>query len=489
MTPERRGGPTIAVRLLGAFVGVAAVAIAVFAGLTLWASRSDVNDLVRSQQRATISDTVGALTDAYLEAGAWSAADLRPARAVAVAGGALLEVRDARGQLVLQAGRGLGPGPPAGTWSQQLLHSTFGPPQTRPIVVGGQRVGTAAVRFPANTLPPAEHQLRDALTRTTAIGAGIAIAVALVVGFLVALGITRPLRRLTAAVGRLGAGERTARANLTAPGELGELAAAFDRMAGTLEREDELRRTLTADVAHELRTPVTILTAHHEALVDGIEQPTPELLASLHEEVLRLGRLIEDLEALAAAEAAGLRLEQKPTDLANVVARAAELLAPQLHVAEIELALDFERDVVVAGDARRLAQIVQNLLANAIRFTPAGGRIEIRLARVDGSARMSVSDSGSGIAPDELPHVFDRFWRGSGTGGTSGSGIGLAVVDELTRAHGGRVDVASEPGRGTTFTVELPLASPHDLRIASAARAPERASLEASGSAKKREGK
>jgi signal transduction histidine kinase len=489
VTRESGGGPTIALRLLGAFAGVAAVAIAVFAGLTLWAGRSDVNDLVRRQQQATIRDSVGALTDAYLEAGVWSAADFGPARAIAVAGGALLEVRDAQGKLVLQAGRGLGPGPPAGTWPKQLFASTFGPPQTRAVVVGGRRVGTASIRFPTSTLPPAEHQLRDALTRTTAIGAGIAIVVALVVGWFVAHGITRPLRRLTAAVRRLGAGDHTARANLAAPGELGELAAAFDQMAGTLEREDELRRTLTADVAHELRTPVTVLTAHHEALVDGVEQPTPELLASLHEEALRLGRLIEDLEALAAAEAAGLRLEHEPVRLADVVARASELLAPQLRAGEIELSLTLDHDVVVPGDERRLTQIVQNLLANAVKFTPAGGRIELTLTRGDGRARIGVSDTGVGIAPDELPHVFDRFWRGRSAGGTSGSGIGLAVVDELVRAHHGRAEVASRPGRGTTFTIELPLASPHDLHLAPSSPARGRASLEMTGSAGRSEGK
>jgi two-component system sensor histidine kinase BaeS len=489
VTRERGAGPTIALRLLGAFAGVAAVAIAVFAGLTLWAGRSDVNELVRKQQQATISNTVAALTDAYLESGVWSAADLRPARAVAIAGDALLEVRDAKGRLVLQAGRGLGPGPLTGTWPERLLHSTFGPPQTRPIVVGGQRVGTAAVRFPTNTLPPAEHQLRDALTRTVAIGAGIAIVVALAVGWLVAHGITRPLRRLTAAVHRLGAGDRSARANLAAPGELGELAAAVDHMAATLEREDELRRTLTADVAHELRTPVTILTAHHEALADGVEEPTPELLASLQEEVLRLGRLIEDLEALAAAEAAGLRLQREPVDLADVVRRAVELLAPQLRAAEIELSLRLDPGIVVSGDARRLAQIVQNLLANAVKFTPGGGRIDITLTGGDRTARLVFSDTGVGIPADELPHVFDRFWRGRAADGTSGSGIGLAVVDELVRAHRGRASVASTPGEGTTFTVDLPLASPHDLHIFSAAHAPGGASLEATGSIDRSEGK
>ncbi len=252
-------------------------------------------------------------------------------------------------------------------------------------------------------------------------------------------------------------GDRSARANLAAPGELGELGAAVDRMAANLEREDELRRALTADVAHELRTPVTILAAQCEAILDGVAEPSAEHLSSLYEEVLRLGRVIEDLESLASAEAAGLRLERGPVELDRVVARAAELLAPQFEAAEVELETHLA-PAVVDGDEQRLAQVARNLLVNALKFTPAGGRVEIEVEASDGTARFAVSDSGSGIAADELAHVFERFWRGAGARGTAGSGVGLAVVDELVRAHGGSVTAASEPGRGSTFTVELPRA-------------------------------
>jgi signal transduction histidine kinase len=284
---------------------------------------------------------------------------------------------------------------------------------------------------------------------------GIAVAIALVVGFVVADGITRPLRRLIDAVRRLGAGDRSARANLAAPGELGELGSAVDRMAASLEREDELRRALTADVAHELRTPVTILAAQCEAILDGVVEPTQEHLSSLYEEVLRLGRVIEDLEALAAAEAAGLRLERAPVELDGVVRRATELLSPQFDAAEVEMQTHLV-PAVVEGDEQRLAQIARNLLVNALKFTPAGGRVEVEVAVSNGTARLAVSDTGAGIGTDELPHVFERFWRGEGARGTAGSGVGLAVVDELVRAHGGRVTVRSEAGRGSTFTVELP---------------------------------
>jgi two-component system sensor histidine kinase BaeS len=469
VTPRRY--TTLQLRLLGAFVLVAAVAIGAFAGLTLWSAHGEVNDLVHRQQEATIADTTGALRDAYREAGSWAAADLRPARAVAVSGGALLEVRDATGGLVLQAGRGLGPGPPVGVRPGQRLSATYGAAHELPIVVGGEHVGTASIRFPTNTLPPAERQLRAALTRTTLIGVVIAVVIALLIGAAATDAITRPLRRLTDAVRRLGQGERSARVNVNAPGELGELAAAVDAMAANLEREDELRKALTADVAHELRTPVTILAAHCEAILDGVADPTPEHITSLYEEVQRLGRLIEDLEALASAEAAGLRLERRPVDLDAVVRSAADLLAPRFEAAEVELDVHTRRPVVVAADQQRLGQVVRNLLTNALAFSKAGGRVDVDLSAHEGVVRLTVSDTGAGIPPDDLPHVFERFWRGRAAEGTSGSGIGLAVVDELVRAHDGRISVTSETGRGSRFTVELPVASQRELRNVPAASA------------------
>jgi two-component system sensor histidine kinase BaeS len=465
--PERRPR-TLQLRLVAAFVGVAAVAIGIFAGLTLWAGRGQVDDLVRRQQQAVAADTAAALADAYQGAGGWEAADPRAARAVAASGGAVLEVQDSTGATVFRSGAGLGAGAGMGMGRGQpqgeALDSAYGAPLAAPVVVAGEQVGTALLRFPRNALPPAERQLRDALTRTTVLGVLIAVAAALLVGLVVALGITRPLRRLIDAVRRLGAGDRSARANLAAPGELGELAAAVDRMAANLEREDELRRLLTADVAHELRTPVTILAGHCEAMLDGVAEPSREHVASLYEEVLRLNRVIEDLEALASAEAAGLRLERSRIGLADVVRGALDLLAPQFEAAEIALDARLDPEVAVDGDATRLGQVVRNLLANALKFTPAGGRVAVEVSAGPEGAVLAVRDTGPGIPEDELPRVFDRFWRGRRAGGTPGSGIGLAVVDELVRAHGGSVEVGNAEGGGTVFGVTLPLAAAPDAQ-------------------------
>ena len=454
MTPSR-SGRSLRSRLLGAFVGVAAVSIAAFAGLTLWAGRGDINQLVHRQQQQTVANTVTAIAESYRAAGGWSGSDLRAARAIAVSGGALIEIRDRAGTLVLRAGRGLGPGGAAGVPGIERLDTAYGVARSTPIIVANSTVGTASLRFPKNALPPAERQLRDALTRTTIYGVLIAAAVALLVGFVVAEGITRPLRRLIGAVHRLERGDRNARANLAAPGELGELGAAVDAMAATLERQDELRRALTADVAHELRTPVTILRAQCEAILDGVAAPSQQQVASLHEEVLRLGRVIEDLETLASAEAAGLRLDRTAVNLTALLEETVELVAPQFEAAEVELLTRVET-ASVGGDRLRLGQIIRNLLSNALKFTPPGGKVEVNLATNDRQVELTVTDTGVGIPPDELPHVFDRFWRGTNGRTAAGSGIGLAVVEELVRAHDGDVTATSELGHGAVFTVRLP---------------------------------
>jgi two-component system, OmpR family, sensor histidine kinase BaeS len=455
----RRGPGRLGVRLALAFVGVALAAIAVLAALTLLASRSEVSALVERQREARADEVAAALAEVYEAAGSWAGADLRPAYVLAAADGAVLAVRDADGRIIARPRHamvemmtrlhGAGPG------------TTLGPPLTVAVTANAAQVGTATLRFPAGSLPAPEREVRDALARTVLIGSGLAALLALVVAAVVSRRITRPLVDLTAAVRQFEHGDRAARASLgTSPGELGELGHAFDRMADTLAREDSLRRALVADVAHELRTPVTILRAYCEEMVDGVAEPSIERLSSLHDEVLRLGTIVDDLEALASADAAGLRLERKLVGLERVAGDAAELLEPRFAAAELELRLELE-PVEVEGDPGRLGQIVTNLLMNGLKFTPPGGRVTLAVVPQGELARLSVADTGPGIPAEELPHVFERFWRGSRAAAVGGSGIGLAIVSELARAHSGRVEVESTIGEGTTLTVLLPRASGH----------------------------
>jgi len=301
----------------------------------------------------------------------------------------------------------------------------------------------------------AAQELGGGLRRTVLAGSALAALLALLVAYAISRHLTRPLVALTRAARAMGGGERGARAGPGGPGEFGELAQAFDAMAEAVEREDRLRRTLVADVAHELRTPLSIVRGYSEQLADGLVEPEPELLRSLHDEVLRLTRLLEDLSDLASAEAAGLRLDRRPVDLAEVAAEQVRSLSAQARDAGIALSARLT-PAWVAGDRLRLGQVLGNLLTNALKFTPPGGQVAVTLERSDDEARLTVADTGMGISPDELPRVFDRFFRGRRAGGVSGSGVGLAVARELTVAHGGTLEAVSTEGAGTTFTMRLP---------------------------------
>jgi two-component system sensor histidine kinase BaeS len=312
------------------------------------------------------------------------------------------------------------------------------------------------LRFSETSLPGPDLRLRDALVRTVAIAAGLAALLALGVAVVVSRRITRPVVALTDVARTMEAGDRDVRVSGPAgPGELRELAAAFNRMADALAREDALRKAVVADVAHELRTPITILQAATEALVEGVVRPTARELSSVHDEAVRLGRMVEDLETLSAAEAAGLRLERRVVDLADVARDAVEALRQQFDAASVRLDIRLS-PVAVAGDPARLAQVVTNLLTNALKFTPSGGEATIEVSADNGTARLGVTDTGIGISAGEIDHVFERFWRGDRASRAAGSGIGLAVVAELVRVHGGSVRVASTPGEGASFVVTLP---------------------------------
>jgi signal transduction histidine kinase len=241
-----------------------------------------------------------------------------------------------------------------------------------------------------------------------------------------------------------------------APRELAELAEAYDAMATTVAEEERLRRASAAHVAHELRTPAAIILATTEGMLDGIIQANPQSLSSLRDEAVRLSERIDDLESLAIAEAARVNPRLEPTDLAQAAIAAADALDDRFAVAGIDLRrhLDTAR---VAGDPTRLHQIVTNLLTNAAKFSPEGSTVLLTVGHHDTEAVLEVADAGPGIDPDEVPHLFEPFWRGRSARGVIGSGIGLAVVAELVAAHGGRIEVRSAPGQGAVFRVILPL--------------------------------
>ena len=325
-----------------------------------------------------------------------------------------------------------------------------------PIRVGQRRLGTVTISPASGELfTPEESDLRRSLDRLHLISGGAAIAAALVIAFLLAQTLTQPLRRLRQTAERMERGEVEVRVAPGGAAELDALGRALNRLAETLEHEEEIRKANAADLAHELRTPVNALLSRLEAAQDGILSG-PDNLEAMHAEALRLTRLLDDLARLADAERPGLLLDKRPVDLATVAERVAASLGPRFDDSGVVLVID-AAPVEILGDEGRLEQIATNLLANAWRYTESG---EVRLAvrRERDAAVLEVADTGIGIAPEDLRHIFTRFWRGdrSRSRATGGAGIGLAIVRELVRAHDGRVDVDSTLGEGSTFRVVLP---------------------------------
>ena len=440
-----RSGP-LGIRLALAFVAVAVLAVAIVAGLAVVFSDRDISVLLQ-QRRDDLTRTLSLDAISTYNTGrpGWSDVDLKPALDLAASSGTEVAILDQGGRVVVTnlAGPRQAPGV-----------------ERRALILDGRRIGTLLVRFSGRGLAASADNLRGSLVRAVIGAAALAALLALVVSLLVSRRITRPVTRLIESARAMSSGDRHARVGPVpgAPAELRELAAAFDQMAGALGAQEQLRRNLVADVAHELRTPVAVLQANTEALLDGIVPHTPEQTGALHEEVLRLGRMVDDLQTLAAAEAAALRLSLQPVDLAVIAGAAADDWESSFAVAEIS----FERRLepaTVQADPVRMHQVIGNLLSNALKFTPDGGRVTMTLARGGGEARLQVSDTGPGIAPEDQPQVFKRFWRGDRDGQTAGSGIGLAVAAELARAQQGFIELDSEPGRGARFTLVLPLAA------------------------------
>jgi two-component system sensor histidine kinase BaeS len=290
--------------------------------------------------------------------------------------------------------------------------------------------------------------------------AGVIVAAALGTAW-IARRVSRPVRLLTGASLQLAAGRLDVRVpNGGGEDELTALSNSFNSMAAALQRSEERQRRLIADVAHELRTPLSNLRGYLEGLADGVIEPSPELFASLHEETLLQRRILEDLQVLALAEAGELDYAPAPFDLSDLAGTTVTAHRAVSGNAGVDLVLLAPEPVEVNADPDRIRQVLGNLLSNAIRYTDAGGRVEIRVGRDARGAFLSVRDTGVGMTAEEVSRVFDRFWRADPARqrATGGSGLGLTIARRIVADHGGAITAESTPGLGTTFTVHLPAA-------------------------------
>lgn len=455
------------VRLSLAFLLVAWIAVGAVALVVRSTIESSFRHYVNQRDNATFESTVTERLEAhYAATGSWAGAE-------ALLPGPRQGQGEGQGQ-----GRGAGGGVGSGG-RQVMIADAAGVVQaaTDPALVGttldaaarenavalnvdGQRVGWLAQQTPgAQALGEAEQRFLDDTTERLVITAIAATLVAVLAGALLAWQFTRPLRALTAAAHDLAAGAFGRQVNASGTAETTDLARAFNAMSRDLAAGEALRQRMATDIAHELRTPVSVLRGHLEAMLDGVFPLDGEHLAVAYDRTIHLSRLVDDLRLLTRAEAGKLSLERVAVPADELARRAVQSFEPLALDANITLEHDFEPGLPdVRADVDRMQQVLGNLLTNALRHTPPEGRITVRAARQGDRVRFVVSNTGQGLSPEQAAQVFRPFWRAEDARArdTGGSGLGLAIAQQLVALHGGRIWVESAPGL-TTFLFELPV--------------------------------
>ena len=331
-----------------------------------------------------------------------------------------------------------------------------------PVVNDASRVGDVYITPLGDIygVPSEDLRFRESINRLLLLGGAMAALVGLLLSYFMAIRMTAPLEKMTAVAKKIEAGDYDERVDVSSKDEIGDLAYAFNHLAQTLERQEDLRRNLTADISHELRTPLATIRSHIEAYIDGVMEPSTENIISIHEETIRLSRLVDDLGELAKLESDKVNIVKTKIDLNDVAEKVVFNLRPLFEEKGVSIELSkVTQTLSVKADADKLYQVFFNLLHNALKFTSKGGRAEIRLEKNGKNALAYIKDNGIGI--DLLKHsaIFERFYRveKSRNRSSGGAGIGLTVVKDLVEVHDGKISVESLPGKGTEFTIVMPL--------------------------------
>jgi signal transduction histidine kinase len=430
----------LGLQLALAFVAVAIAAVGaaiLIASATLGGDEHEILNLGYQRQTSTVASDAAA---AYLHHG-WGRA-LVPVLAGARRSGAAVQVRNQSGAVVRSS-------PGFAGFRPKLV-------ERAPVLVGGRRVGTVTERFSERGAAALVAQFNGRRWAVRSIAGLVGVLFALFVALIVAPRITAPLERVLQAAYERGRGFKDARVGkVRGFRDIRELAAAFDYMADSLGRQEQQRRNHEADIAHQLRTPVAVLQATTEAMLDGVTAMTPGSVSSLHDEAVKLGRMVDDLQHLASAEAAALQLNLVRHNLASSAGVVADSLADVFDRSGIALVRRL-RPASAWCDPVKMQDVITNLLTNAVKFTPAGGTVNLETWADKEIAAVRVSDTGIGIRPDDLPRVSERFFRSRRSAQVPGTGIGLAIVTELVRGHQGELEISSEDGEGTQVTITLP---------------------------------
>ena len=460
---------TIRRKLLIAFLFIAVLSSVVTAILWSFTTRSLFDWYVRSNTEARATQWQRLLTAYYTQRGSWDgvSALIRATQSVRgrglprhlmappqAAGPERILLADETGRIIADSHE---------QDTGRFLNDKATPFKL-PITVNGKVVGSVAIvtEFQRGLMTLEAEFLRR-MTIASIIGGAIVALIGTGLAFLFSRHLSQPLSRLAAAARQMASGDFDVEIQVPTGDEMEEVAHAFDFMKDSLKANEQARHKLVADVAHELRTPLSVLRGNLESMQEGIIEPTQETIVSLHDEVIRLSRIVQDLLNLGKMESGGFPLRLQPTRLEEVITRVASVFAAETDTRGIRLETNIQGALPqIQADPDRIAQVLVNLLANAVHHTPDGGKISVSASCGDKDIVVSVTDSGPGIPEEDVPHVFDRFYRTDRARdrATGGTGLGLAITKGIINAHKGFIWVESRAGLGATFAFSLPISAP-----------------------------
>ena len=451
-------------KLAIALLLVVAISVGVTAYLTHHSTTNEFSEFISQSRAAYLQRTEENLTEFYTANGGWSGVQNLLERSPVFLNSRLI-LTDSSGTIIGDTGD---------EWLGQTAASE-GLSKPTSIVVSGQDVGklyvlssgTITIQFiipgigpasqPAPFLP--EQVFLSHVNNTLYIAGGVGAAVAILLGLFLTRQFTKPIKALKKGAARIASGDLVYRVDVKSGDEFGELASSFNSMAASLDSSEQSRRRLFADIAHELRTPLSVIGGTVDAMLDGVYKPSTDNLNSIKEETEVLTRLVAELRDLTLAESGHLKLEIEPTNLAELVQRRVSQAEVIARGKNVSLRTDIAEGIPeIEADGRRIEQVVANLLDNALNHTPSGGTVTVTVSPDKDDVLVSVADTGEGIPAEHLPYIFERFYRVDDARArkTGGAGLGLAIARQMVELHGGKIWAESEVGKGSKFSFTLP---------------------------------
>jgi len=444
---------SITVKLLLAFLGITLVSIVLIVLLARWTTDREFRSYLSDQNKTSI---LNSLADYYVKTGSWQGVETAELLTFPTPDPTRPDFNRHFFTLVDNSNRvvlaGLGDNLGDVLTAADVQGGT-------PVKVNGVTVGVMLTRAPDVRVNPAATAFLNRVKQIYVTGAVGVIALAILLAFLLSRTLTRPIRELTAATRAVSEGKLSHEVPVRSRDELGQLASSFNRMNAELRRSIELRRQMTADIAHELRTPVSVILGHAEGVHDGVLPPSLETFEIIRDEAARLEHLIEDLRTLSRADAGELPIECHPVLPAKLLEGVRAVNQHRAGQHNISLQIDLDAGLPeINVDPDRMIQVLSNVVDNALRYTPEGGTVRLSVREVEKTVEIRVQDSGPGIPADELGQVFDRFYRGdpSRQRDEGGSGLGLAIAKSIVEKHNGHIWAESPPGEGATIVIRLP---------------------------------